>query len=56
MNLTSRCDAAASGSEAGTRKWTLPGKGQLVLCGHHSTKHADKLSAAGWLLTEVGER
>ena len=47
-DLTSRCDASASGAENGAYSWVHPDGWELVLCGHHGDLHADQLYKEGW--------
>ncbi|UTN93041.1 hypothetical protein SEA_MARKY_38 [Streptomyces phage Marky] len=54
VDLTSQCDATASGTEQAYFTWIFVGSGEdalpleLSFCAHHNAKHAAALKLAGW--------
>lgn len=45
--MITRCDATASGAEAGAVIMALPSGRTLLLCQHHADQHWPALAAAG---------
>lgn len=49
-----RCDAACSGAAMSVARWEWGG--ELMFCGHHTTKHREALEAQGALIITPSEK